>query len=377
MGTSVSPVRPHGWKAWVCGLAIAGAALGTASAVGASPTVPGAPTITSVSAGDHSIRVAFSKPAANGGSPIFLYKAVCSSSNGGATRSDSDFRTVLHVSGLSAGKTYTCTVAARNRVGFGPASAPSAPVLVLPILPGAPTITSVRPSADRSVRVAFTRPASSGGTPIFLYKAVCSSSNGGATRSDSDFRTLLHVSGLSAGKTYTCTVAARNRVGFGPASAPSASFVALPIPPVAPGAPTINSATTAGIGNISVAFSPPADNGGAGITDYKVICVSSDGGVTRTNDRNSTTIVVHDLTTTKTYTCTVDARNRVGFGPPSAPSAPVVVLGKPVIAPRGRPRLAVQPAGYKVCRSRSRLRRTTAERVSLTTRPRAYRATVA
>ena len=342
MGRLGSPARPKHWKALVCGLAIVGVALGGSVAGAVSPTVPGAPTITSATAGDHAIRVAFTKPASDGGSPIFDYKATCASSDGGTTRSESQFRSSIQVDNLTAGKTYTCTVMARNRVGFGPPSPPSAAVVVLPILPGAPTITSVT-AGDRSIRVAFTKPVSNGGSPIFNYKATCASSNGGSTRSESQFRSSIRVDGLTAGKTYTCTVAARNRVGYGPASAPSAAVVVLPIPP---GAPTITSAT-AGVRNISVAFTAPAPNGGASPNDYKATCSSSDGGVTRSNDRHVSPVVVGGLTVGKTYTCTVLAHNNAGFGPPSAPSAPVVVLGPTVVTAPGAPAITSATAGVQ------------------------------
>jgi large repetitive protein len=96
----------------------------------------------------------------------------------------------------------------------------------------------------------------------------------------------------------------------------------LPIPP---GAPSITSAT-AGSQSITVSFSAPASDGGASISDYKATCSSSDGGVTRWDDRNGSPILVVHLTAGKTYTCTVMAKNRIGFGAPSASSAPVVVL---------------------------------------------------
>ena len=49
MGVATS-LRPQGWKALVCGVAIAGAAL-AGSPAGAAPTVPGAPTITGATPG--------------------------------------------------------------------------------------------------------------------------------------------------------------------------------------------------------------------------------------------------------------------------------------------------------------------------------------
>ena len=318
----------NGWKAGVCGLAIVGASLGGLSFGGAagaaSVTVPSAPTITSVTAGDHSVLVAFAAPASDGGSHIIGYRASCISGDGGRTRTETRSRSSIRVDGLTAGKTYTCTVSARNRLGYGQSSSPSGPVLVLPVPPGAPSITSAT-AGNHSVRVSFTKPASTGGSRIFSYKATCASSDGGRTRSQSESRSSIRVDGLTPGKTYTCTVAARNRAGFGPASAPSGAVVVLPIPVVPPGAPTITSAT-AGSKSVTVAFSAPASSGGSNITDYKATCISSDGGVSRWDDRHSSPIVVKPVTGGKTYTCTVMARNRVGFGPPSAPSSSVVAL---------------------------------------------------
>jgi hypothetical protein len=102
--------------------------LGAAPA-GAAPTVPGVPTITSATAGFRSVTVGFSAPASNGGASIFEYKATCTSSNGGVTRSNTRSHSTIRVVGLSSGKTYTCIVSARNRKGYGAASAPSAAVV--------------------------------------------------------------------------------------------------------------------------------------------------------------------------------------------------------------------------------------------------------
>jgi hypothetical protein len=75
------------------------------------------------------VKVAFTKPADNGGAPITNYRATCSSSNGGAKGSHEGPKSPITVSGLTAGKTYTCVVQARNKVGLGAASAASDPVV--------------------------------------------------------------------------------------------------------------------------------------------------------------------------------------------------------------------------------------------------------
>jgi len=271
--SSRSIARPRGWKAGICGIAVLGSALAAlapmgATAAGAAPTLPGAPTITSVSAGDRSITVSFTRPA--GDAHISQYKATCTSSDGGVTRSETEGHSSIRVSHVTPAKTYTCTVAARNRVGFGPASARSAAVIPLPnpvpTVPGAPTITSATPG-DRSVTVAFSPPASDGGGHIFQYKATCVSSDGGVTRSNERGSSPIRVGDLTAPKTYTCTVTARNKRGTGPASALSAAVVTLlPVVANSPGAPTITSAV-AGKHSVTVTYTAPASDGAVRVTE--------------------------------------------------------------------------------------------------------------
>ena len=132
----------------------------------------------------------------------------------------------IFVAGLTAAKTYTCTVRARNKVGLGPASAPSDAVVVLASAPGAPTITAVT-AGRRSVKVVFNKPADNGGAKITDYRVKCSSNDGGAKGSRGASKSPVVVAGLTAAKTYTCTVTARNHIGLGPASAPSGPVVTL------------------------------------------------------------------------------------------------------------------------------------------------------
>jgi hypothetical protein len=210
----------RGWKAWGCGLAIVGAALAGAPAGAATPTVPGAPTIGVATAGARTVKVAFTKPADNGGAKVTNYRAKCVSIDGGVTRSHEGFKSPIFVAGLTAGKTYACNVAARNKVGLGAASELSNAVVVKATVPGAPTINAVTARAGGIV-IAFAKPADNGGAKITDYRAKCTSSDGGAKGARAGSKSPITVNGLSRGKTYTCTVAARNRIGLGTASAPS------------------------------------------------------------------------------------------------------------------------------------------------------------
>lgn len=89
----------------------------TVSASG--PTVPGAPTAVTASAGNASASVSFSGPASDGGAAIDNYRASC---NPGAYTATGTTSPIL-VTGLTNGTPYTCTVAAHNSVGWGPESA--------------------------------------------------------------------------------------------------------------------------------------------------------------------------------------------------------------------------------------------------------------
>ena len=323
-GRVVSQSRgPGGLKLWLCGAAIVGVALSGVSAGAASATAPGAPHVNSVkSSGKRSITVAFGKPGSDGGAPISIYRALCTSSDGGVVGANDSLRSPIRVASLTAGKSYTCTVRARNRVGEGPASKPSSAVIVRPKPPGPPAITSVKATGLRGISVAFTKPADDGGAPISRYQAVCASSNGGVARARQASGSPIRVSGLSASRTYTCTVAAGNAIGLGSASEQSSPVVPRP---TAPGPPTITSAKATGRRSITVAFDPPADNGGAPITNYLVRCASTDGGAKRSRLAHPSPIRVNGLTAAKTYRCSVAASNNVALGPASVLSKPVVV----------------------------------------------------
>jgi hypothetical protein len=171
--------------------------------------------------------------------------------------------------------------------------------------------------------VSFTKPADTGGSKITGYRVRCTSSDAGKTQSLVGVKSPIFVAGLTAGKTYSCTVKARNKVGFGPASTPSNSFQPRA---VVPGAPT-NMSATAGVRSVKLTFTPPADNGGSKILSYRAKCKSSDGGNPASHEASKSPIQVSGLAGGKTYTCTVRARNRIGFGPESDPSNAVVTKG--------------------------------------------------
>ena len=82
--------------------------------------VPGRPTVTSVSAGNAQVSVAFTPPS-TGGAGISSYNVIC---NGSLSASGSG--SPIIVTGLSNGSSYSCTVTATNSAGSGEVSAVSA-----------------------------------------------------------------------------------------------------------------------------------------------------------------------------------------------------------------------------------------------------------
>ncbi|MBN8444009.1 MAG: tandem-95 repeat protein [Gammaproteobacteria bacterium] len=106
------PVFRRFIQLWFC-IALFGGAFAHAA------TVPGAPTIGSISVGNGAVSVSFTAPSDNGGSAITSYIVTI----------DTDGRTVtgtsspILVSGLTNGTTYRFNVAAMNVVGTGPVSA--------------------------------------------------------------------------------------------------------------------------------------------------------------------------------------------------------------------------------------------------------------
>ncbi|MEN5178665.1 fibronectin type III domain-containing protein [Comamonas testosteroni] len=188
-------------------------------------------------------------------------------------------------------------------------------------VPGAPVIGTAI-GGNGAAQIAFTPPASNGGSAILSYTATCGSASQTGTASP------IEVTGLTNGVTYTCSVTATNAIG---PSAPSGSVSV--IPKGAPQAPSLTAVQPAD-SSATLTFSAPSSDGGDPITGYTAVC---DPG---TISQNGTlpSITVAGLSNGATYSCVVLATNALGSTPSNAlsvtprtmPAAPTITSADPL-----------------------------------------------
>lgn len=285
--------------------------------------LPGAPAITSATAGSGQATVSFTPSAADLrlGNPITSYTVTArpgvNVTTGPGTSVTGDASPIT-VTGLTNGQNYTVTVTATNGAGTG---AQSAPRVVSPSgLPGAPTnVNAVNATAvgdtTGTVNLTFSPPADTGGRPVLSYTAT--SSPGNITATNNAGAGGVTVTGLTVDTVYTFTVHATTATGDGPESDPSNPVTPTPVgtpsPPRVPGAATLDHAAY-------VSCLPPSTDGGSETTTYTV--TSSPGGIQASG--SSCPILIDGLDNGTTYTFQVTATNADGgTSQPSQPTGPI------------------------------------------------------
>ena len=299
---------------------------GLATTVSIAVTARGAPTDARATPGDRSAALAWTAPPAVPGLPVTGYRLERSGDDGATWTPLPDLPAAspsATCDGLVNGAAYRFRTAAIDADGVGPWSEASAPVTprTVPAAAAAPTATRGVGQAT----LAWKAPASDGGAAITDY-TVQSSQDGGTTWTTFPHAvstaTTITVTGLPNGVSHLFRVAAVNVAGAGNFSDPSTPVVpgrvaAAPAPPTA----------TRGVGQVTLAWKPPASDGGLPITDY-VVRQSADGGVTWTTVADqvstATTAVVSGLANGTSYLFRVAAVTAVGRGYLSTDSAPVV-----------------------------------------------------
>ena len=122
------------------------------------------------------------------------------------------------------GNTIRCVVTATNSIAPSGVSANSnSTATVAATVPGAPTIGTATQTGSTTATVAFTQPASNGGSVITSYTATSSPGSVTGTLNQAGSGTIT-VSGLTGGTAYTFTVTATNAIGTSAASAASNSI---------------------------------------------------------------------------------------------------------------------------------------------------------
>lgn len=198
--------------------------------------------------------------------------------------------------------------------------------------PGAPVGLAATAGVEK-VDLAWSAPADDGGSAVTGY--VVQQSTDGQTWDDvaTVLGTAYEVSALAGGEPVSFRVAAVNAVGRG---AWSDVVTATPERPVvAPSAP-VGLTATAGVEKASLAWSAPADDGGAAVTGY-VVEQSTDGQTwTQVGTPTGTSLEVTGLTAGTPVRFRVAAVNTVGQGAWSD-EATATPLPKPVVTAPSAP----------------------------------------
>ena len=307
--------------------AINSAGTGRPSLVATATTldVPGAPRgLSATPNGKTQIDLRWSAPSDDGGSPVEGYQ-VDASDNGGATwtvlvEDSRGTATTYSHTGLSAGETWHYRVRAINEWGKGAYTDPPASATTDASEPGPPQDLVAEANGQTQIALDWDPPDDDGGSRVTGYR-IEFSGNGGATWStlESNTRrttTLYHDQNLDPGTTRHYRVAAINSVGTGDYSNEDSATTA----PAVPGPPTGLSAIANGTAQIDLAWSAPADDGGARVTGYRIEV--SDNGTSwrdlRSDTNSDDTDYPHtglDPGTTRHYR--VSAINAAGTGDPS------------------------------------------------------------
>ena len=287
---------------------------------------PGTPSGLGATIGNVQVVLAWTAPASDGGSPITGYKVERSADAGVSwtvlTASTGSATTSYTATGLTNGAAYSFRISAVNAVGTGTASTTAS--ATPDVVPGTPTSVATV-SGNGVATVSWIAPASNGGTALtgftvaWTSNAVQGVTSGSATVTAAT--TSYMATGLVNGATYTFTVSATNALGTGAASASAAA-----VPYTRSGAPSNLVATALAGGQVNLTWSPPGDNGGAGVTGYRIERRVGGGEWAVLVSNTSSTLTSHlaiGLDSAFSYEFQVSAWNAAGMGDLSTTSTVV------------------------------------------------------
>jgi hypothetical protein len=313
---------------------------------------PGPPTGLAATAGEKLVSLSWTPPASDGGVAIIGYDVYLGTSSHGESADPVNnsliAATSYLVAGLINGTTYYVTVEAVNAADLH--SAASAQASATPVspatAPGSPT-GLIATAGSARVSLSWTAPASAGGARITSYDVYeGTTANVRLTAPVTSSKgTSATVKNLTDGTTYYFKVTAVNQVGAGSASGVASATPAAPI--TAPGYPTGLTAVP-GRGRVTLSWSPPASDGGAGISGYLIYEGTSPGGESATPVNSfpaqTTSYLVTGLASGTTYYFAVAAVNDAERqGEDSGEASATPVSGLPSTSPT--PRAARTPTG--------------------------------
>ena len=192
------------------------------------------------------------------------------------------------------------------------------------VVPGTPTSVATT-SSNAEATVTWSAPISNGGTAVTGYSVAWASNAVQGMMSGSAFvaaaTTAYRLTGLVNGVTYTFTVTETNVAGNGAASTSVAA-----VPYTRAGSPSNLVANALAGGQVNLTWSPPGDNGGAGLTGYRIERRVEGGAWAVLVSNTSSTWTSHlaiGLDPTISYEFQVSAWNAAGMGAMSAPATAV------------------------------------------------------
>ena len=230
--------------------------------VSATPAdIPATPANFAVASfGDSEVALSWDAANANG-SAITRYEYRLDDGNGFGTAISAGTSTTATVTGLTNGTAYDFQIRAVNAIGD---SAWSTSITETPrTTPTTPANFAVASFSDSEVALSWDA-ANANGSAITRYEYRLDDGNGFGTAISAGTSTTATVTGLTNGTAYDFQIRAVNAIGD---SAWSTSITETPrTTPTTPTAVVV----TGGAGQISVAWTDPADNGGSPITQYDV-----------------------------------------------------------------------------------------------------------
>lgn len=239
--------------------AVNAAGTGPASAASAAvtpqaPSAPGSVGRLRVLAGFGQVAVSWAMPSSDGGAPLTGFRV--STSPATATLTVSAATTTATVTGLKDGTSYRVAVTAVNSAGAAKV-AWSAAVRPGMTVPDAPASVTAAPTAN-GVTISWTAPLSDGGSAVTGYVIAVA----GTTEkvSAGAAATSATITGLTAGKGYTFTVAARNAKGTGLVAKSTAATAGATVAAhtVVLSAASVAALSTVGTNGTLTFISPPA-----------------------------------------------------------------------------------------------------------------------